>query len=122
MISKGLLGLWPIGSSLSTGFQVYLFKCWDPCMSPGRMIRLAFFLVFLISFCMLIFSLPVLGWGSQPISLSPGFCVCKPRQKEMICWSLDLLSFLDCLVFPGWLFLADGINKCGLCRARGRGC
>ena len=31
------------GSSLSTGFQVYLSKCWDPYVSPGVTIRLAFF-------------------------------------------------------------------------------
>ena len=32
-----------IGSSLSTGFQVYVSKCWDPCVSPGCTIRLVFF-------------------------------------------------------------------------------
>ena len=35
-----------IGSSLSTGFQVYLSKCWDPYVSPGCMIRLVFFCSF----------------------------------------------------------------------------
>ena len=32
-----------IGSSLSTGFQVYLSKCWDPYVSRGCMIWLVFF-------------------------------------------------------------------------------
>ena len=32
-----------IGSSLSTGFQVYLSKWWDPYVSPGCTIRLVFF-------------------------------------------------------------------------------
>ena len=35
-----------IGSSLSTGFQVYLSKCWDPYVSPGWTIRLVFFCSF----------------------------------------------------------------------------
>ena len=35
-----------IASSLSTGFQVYLSKCWDPCVSPGCTIRLVFFCSF----------------------------------------------------------------------------
>ena len=32
-----------IGSSLSTGFQVYLSKCWDPYVRPSCTIRLVFF-------------------------------------------------------------------------------
>ena len=32
-----------IGSSLSTGFQVYLSKSWDQYVSSGCMIRLVFF-------------------------------------------------------------------------------
>ena len=75
----------PIGSSLSTGFQVYLSKCWDPYLSPGCTIRLAFFWVFLPCFCMLILSLSLLGLGSKSASLSPGFCVCRPRQYDTIC-------------------------------------
>ena len=35
-----------IGSSPSTGFQVYLAKCWDPYVSPGCMIRVVFFCSF----------------------------------------------------------------------------
>ena len=31
-----------IGSSLSTGFHVYLSKCWDPFLSPGCTIELVF--------------------------------------------------------------------------------
>ena len=57
-------GSGPIGSSLSTGFQVYLSKCWDPYVSPRCTMRLAFFWVFLSCFCMLILSLPLLDLGS----------------------------------------------------------
>ena len=39
-----------IGSSLSTGFQVYLSKCWDPFVSPGCTIGLVFFCSFLALF------------------------------------------------------------------------
>ena len=35
-----------IGCSLSTGFQVYLSKCWDPFVSPGCRIGLVFFCSF----------------------------------------------------------------------------
>ena len=75
--------------------------------------------VFLPYFSMLILSLPLLGLGSKSTSLSPGFCVRRPRQYDTICWELNLIS-----VFFGffWLIvLADGINKCGWCLAAGRG-
>ena len=39
-----------IGSSLSTGFQVYLSQCWDPYVIPGSTIRLVFFCSFSILF------------------------------------------------------------------------
>ena len=45
---KARQGPCPIGSSLSTGFQVYLPKCWDSYVSPGCTIELAFFWVFLL--------------------------------------------------------------------------
>ena len=35
-----------IGSSLCTGFQVYLAKCWDPYVSPGCTIQVVFFCTF----------------------------------------------------------------------------
>ena len=41
---------------------------------------------------MVILSLPLLGLGSKSNSLSPGFCVCRPRQYNTICWKLDLIS------------------------------
>ena len=40
---KAYYGSGPISSSLSTGFQVYLCKCWDPYVSPGCTVRLVFF-------------------------------------------------------------------------------
>ena len=70
------------------------------------MIRLAFFWVFLLSLSILILSLPLLGLGSKSTSLSPGFCVRRPRQYDTICWELDLISgffvffLVDCL--GGW--------------------
>ena len=53
---------------------------------------LAFFCVFVPCFCMVILSLPFLGLGSKSTSVSPGFCVCRPRQYNAICWKLDLIS------------------------------
>ena len=52
---------------------------------------------------MLILSLPLLGLGSNFTSLSPGFCVGRPRQYGTICWKLDLISGF--LFFPGSLFM-----------------
>ena len=89
-------------------------------MSPGCTIRLAFFWVFLPCFCILILSLPLLGLGSKSTSLSPGFCVSRPRQYHTICWELDLFSGL--FVFSWLIVWADGINKCGWCLAGGSGC
>ena len=100
----------PFASFLTTWFQVYLSKCWDPYVSPGCMIRLAFFWVFLPCFSMLILSLPPLGLGSKSTCLSPGFCVCRPRQYNTICWKLGLFVF-----FSGWLFEhMESINVAGV--------
>ena len=109
-----------IGSSVSTGFQVYLSKCWDLYASPGFMIQFVFFCNFLPYFSTLILSLPLLGLGSKSTSLSPGFFVCRRRQYDTIFWEMNLSSgFFSFL----WLiFLADGINKCGWCLAGGKGC
>ena len=109
------------GSSFSTGFQVYLSKCWDSYVSPGCRIQLDFCsVVFLPYFSMLILSLPLLGLGSKSTSLSPGFCVRRPRQYDTICWELNLISGFFAFF---WLIVwADGINKCGWCLAGGRGC
>ena len=35
-----------IGSSVNTGLQVYVSKCWDPYVSPGCTIKLVFFCSF----------------------------------------------------------------------------
>ena len=76
--------------------------------------------VFLPYFNMLILSLPLLGLGSKSTSLSPGFCVRRPRQYDTICWELNLISGFFAFF---WLIVwADGINKCGWCLAGGRGC
>ena len=76
--------------------------------------------VFLPYFSILILSLPLLGLGSKSTSLSPGFCVRRPRQYDTICWELNLISGFFAFF---WLIVwADGINKCGWCLAGGRGC
>ena len=100
-------GLWSHRSSVSTGFQVYLSKCWDPYVSSGCTIQLAFFWVFLPCFCMLILSLPLLELGSKCTSLSPGFCVHRKRQYDTICWKLDLIS--EFFVFS-WLIVLGGLK------------
>ena len=60
-------------------------------MSPGCTIQLDFFWVFLPCFFMLMLSLPLLMLGSNSTFLSPGFCVSRPRQYDMICWKFDLI-------------------------------
>ena len=98
LLVKAHQGPGPIGFSLSTGFQVYLSKCWDPYVSPGCTIRLVFFWVFLPCFCMLIMSLLLLGLGSKSTSLSPGSWI----------WKLDLIS--EFFVFS-WLNILGGWNQ-----------
>ena len=120
MICKISLGICPIGSSLSTGFQVLLSNYCDPYMSLACTIGLAFFWVFLPCFCMLILSLHVIELGSKSAFLNPGFCV--HRLSSTIRFVGSLISFLGFLFLPAWLFWASGINKCGWCFARGRGC
>ena len=99
---KAYQGSGPIGSALSTGFQIYLSKCWDPYVSPGCLIQLAFFWVFLPCYCMSILSLPLLGLDSKSTSLNPGFCVFRSMQCDTICWKLDLIPGL--FVFS-WLIV-----------------
>ena len=107
-----------IGSSLSTGFQVYLSKCWDPCESRLYAWHDLFpFVVFLPFFSMFILSLPLLGMGSKSTSY-PGFCVHRSRQYDANYWKLNLIS---CFFAFFWLIVwVDGINKCGWCLAGGR--
>ena len=76
--------------------------------------------VFLPYFSMLILSLPLLGLGSISTSFSPGFCVDRPGQYNMICWELNLISgFFGFFWLIVWL---DVVNKCGWFLAGGRGC
>ena len=105
-------------TSPSTRVQVYLPSCWDLYVSPGCLLRLAFFWVFLPCFWMLILSLPLLGPTSKVTSLSPRFWVYRPRQYDTICWKFDLIFGF----FPfSWLIVwADGTNKCGWYLAEGR--
>ena len=92
-----------IGSSLSTGFQVYLSKRWNLYVGPSYAIRLAFCWVFLSCFCMLILSLPLFGLASNSTFLSPGFFVGRPRQYYTICQRLNLISGF--FVFSWLIFL-----------------
>ena len=66
-----------IGFSLSTGFQVFLSKCWH--LYATASCKMFFSVVFLPYLRMLILSLPILVLGSKSSSLSPEFCVCRPR-------------------------------------------
>ena len=85
-----------IGFSLSTGFQVYLSKCWDPYVSPSCTI--CFFLQFfsLISACWSshylskgwIPSLPLLALGSVYVD-----------QGNRIQFFGSRIPFLGCLLF-----------------------
>ena len=105
-----------IRSSLSTALEVYLSKCLDPYVSAIRF----FSAVFLSYFNMLILSLPIIGLGSKSTFLSPGFCVCRPRQKEAISMNWNPICWF--FAFFLLIVLLHGINKCGSCLAGGRGC
>ena len=95
-----------IGSSLSTGFQVYLSKCWDPYVSPSCTI--CFFLQFfsLISVCWSchylskgwVPSLPLLALGSVYVD-----------QGNRIQFFGSTISFL------GSLFVSWFVFSCYLC-------
>ena len=74
--------------------------------------------VFLRYFIMLILSLPLLGLGSKSTSLSPRFCVCRPRQYDTICWKLNLISGF--FVFSGYLIgWMESINVAGVLQEAG---
>ena len=95
-------GFGSIGSSLSTGFQVYLSKCWDPYVNPGCTIRLVFFcgLSSLFQYVDLVTT-----------SLRSGFQVyhSQPRQYNTICCGLNLISGFFTFF---WLIVwADGIKS-----------
>ena len=121
MISRcSLGGSGSVGCTLSTGFQVCLSKCWDPYVSAGWKIRLAFFWVFPPCFSILILSLPLLELYLKSTCLSPGFCVCRSRQYNTICCKLHVISRF--FVFSWWIVQADWINECGWCLPGGRGC
>ena len=75
--------------------------------------------VFLPYFSMLTLSLPLLGLGFKSTSFSPGFCVCRTRQYNLICWELNLISGF--FAFSWLIIWADKIKKCGWCLAGGRG-
>ena len=69
---KALYSFGSIGSSLSTGFQVYLCE--------SKLYDMFFSTVLFPYFNMLILSLPIKGMGPKSASFSPGFCVRRPRQ------------------------------------------
>ena len=91
-----------LSSSLRTEFQVYLFygqpgvKCWY------RLYDLFSSWVLLPFFSMLIFSLPPLELDVKCTFLNSGFCVCRPRQFDTICWELIFVWIL-CLFLGGCL-------------------
>ena len=77
--------------------------------------------VFLPYFSMLILSLPLLGLGPKSTSLSPRFCIRRPRQHNTICWKLNVFLISGFFAFSWLIVWADGINKCGWPLAGGRG-
>ena len=104
-ISKDSLGLW---------FFWLFFEHWVLSLplyvlgsiSQSRLHDTTCFL--LPSFCQ---SLTLLGMRSKSTSLSPGFCVRRPRQSDTICWEFNLISGFFAFF---WLIVwSDGINKCG---------
>ena len=75
---------------------------------------------FFLSFSMFILPLPSLALGCKSTSLSPWFCVYRPRQYNTICWDLNLISGYFAFF---WLIVwSDGINKCAWCLAGGTRC
>ena len=78
--------------------------------------------LFFLFVCLFVhlFLLFVLGLGSKSTSISPGFCVRRPRQFDMICCEFGLFSVS---FVSSWMIVwANGVNGCGWCLAGGRGC
>ena len=96
MISKGLLGVWSYYFSLSTAFQVPLFKYWHPYVSPGCTIQLTFW-VFLLCFNILMLTLPLSVLGSMSTFFALGSLYVGQGGTISI-W----ISFLDSLFFSGF--------------------
>ena len=89
------------------------------CVSPVCMIQPVFCYVFFPGISLLFLSLPLLRLGCKSTFLSPGFCVQKPRQYNMISCEFDIFSGF----FLSWfIFLEDGVIGCGWCLAGGKGC
>ena len=52
------------------------------------------------------------------ITFIPGFCVCRPRQYDLICWKLNLISGF--FVFSGYLIgQMESINVAGVLQEAG---
>ena len=100
-----------IGSSLSTGFQVYLSKCWDPYVSPGCTMRLVFLCGLSTLFQHVDLATTSFRAGFQVYLSYPWFCVGRPRQYDTICWELNLISGF--VAFLCLIVSVDGIDNCG---------
>ena len=114
MTSPGSLGVWSYYSSISTLFQVSLFKWRDWYVSPGCIRQLTFFGLFSL-FQDLDLVATSTRAGFPTCFLCPGFCVCRPSQYNM---NLDLISWF--FVFS-W-FRTDWITECSFGLAGARGC
>ena len=113
-ISPGLLGVWSYYSSISTLFQVSLFKWRDWYVSPGCMRQLTFLgLLSLFQDVDLVATSARAGFPT--CFLCPGFFVCRLSQYNM---NLNLISWF--FVFS-W-FRADWITECSFGLAGARGC
>ena len=74
---------------------------------------------FLLGLNLLILSLPLLGLGSKSTSLSPGFCVRRPRQYNTICWELDLFSRFFCFFLDDLLGRMESTDVAGVLQEPG---
>ena len=89
------------------------------CVSPVCMIQPVFCYVFFPGISLLFLLLTLLRLGCKSTFLSPGFCVQKPRQYNMISCEFDLFSGF----FLSWFIVSeDGVTGCGWCLAGGKGC
>ena len=93
---KTCYGFGPISSSISTGFQSKSTSLKAGIHMWVQAVQYNLFSsgVFLPYFTMLILSVSLLELGSKSTSFSLGFCVCRPKQYDTICWELTFISGL----------------------------
>ena len=68
---------------------------------------------------MLILSIPPLGLGSQSTSLSPGFCVHRPKQYDAFYWKFKLISGFFVFFLVDCFGQMESINVTGVLQEAG---